>query len=140
MHTFDSARAQSRTAVIKAFDSAKAALDHAAPAPGQHLLQVGDRVVLQDLMQRTDLNGCVAVVTFAADAEERDGQVEVSVGKGKQKEKMKFNPANMRLEWHVAADAHAATVGGRVLVRSLYIEKTRRVSVLRRVLRRLKTR
>ena len=88
MQTFDSGSSQSLTAVVKAFDSAKAALDHAVPAPGQHELQVGDRVVLQDLRQCADLNACVAVVTTAADAEERDGRVEVSVGKGKQKAKV----------------------------------------------------
>ena len=119
MQNFDGRSVPSLTAVIKAFNSAKAVLDHAAPAPGQHELQVGDRVVLQDLMQRTDLNACVAVVKAAADAEQRDRRVEVSVGQGKQKERLWIKPANMRLEWHVAADAHAAAVGGRVLVRSL---------------------
>jgi hypothetical protein len=66
VQNFDGRSVPSLTAVIKAFNSAKAASDHAAPAPGQPELQVGDRVVLQDLMQRTDLNACVAVVKAAA--------------------------------------------------------------------------
>jgi hypothetical protein len=108
VHNFDSGSAQLLTDVTKTFESAKAALDHAVPAPGQREHQVGDRVcVTQDLRQRDDLNACVAVVTTAADAAEREGRVEVSVRKGRQKQKLWIKLVNLRLEWHVAADAHA---------------------------------
>ena len=38
---------KSLAAVSKAFKSAGAAVDRAAPAPGQHDFRVGDRVVLE---------------------------------------------------------------------------------------------
>jgi len=112
---------RSCTAVAEAFKSAGAALDRAAPASGQHKFHIGERVVLQDLRQRADLNGCAAVVKTEADATEGAGRVtvEVSVENGRQGRIMSIKPKNMRLEWHVAADAHAASVGCKVLVRSL---------------------
>jgi tetratricopeptide (TPR) repeat protein len=117
-------RSDSLAAVAKAFKSAGAALDRAAPAPGQHEFRIGERVMLQDLRQRADLNGCVAVVKTEIDAMEGDGRVtvEVSVGNGRQREMLRVKPVNMRLEWHVAADAHAASVGCKVLVLSLVSE------------------
>ncbi len=117
----------SLAAVTKAFKSAGCALDRAAPAPGQHEFLVGERVILREPRQRPDLNGCAAVVKTAADAIEGDGRVEVCVGTGSKKETLRVRPANLRLEWHVAADAHVSCVGRSVLVRSLGIAARGRV-------------
>jgi len=110
---------KSMIAVQKAFKSAGCALERAAPAPGQHVFLAGERVILQDLKQRSDLNGCTAVVRTEADAIEGDGRVEVCVGTGSKKEALRVRPGNLRLEWHAAADEHVACVGCCVLVRSL---------------------
>lgn len=104
--------------ISKAFQKAETALNRAAPPQGEHEYQVGERVVLQELKQRVDLNGCVGVVKSAADESEVDGRIEVSVGAGKSKESLRIKPANVRLQWHVAADAHAACVGHRVMLRT----------------------
>lgn len=106
------------TSISKAFQKAETTLNRAAPPQGEHEYQVGERVVLQELKQRVDLNGCVGVVKSAADESEVDGRIEVSVGVGKSKEALRIKPANVRLQWHVAADAHAACVGHRVMLRT----------------------
>jgi tetratricopeptide (TPR) repeat protein len=104
-------------AISKAFQKAESALARAAPPRGEHQFQVGDRVVLRELKQRLDLNGCVAIVRSAADDAEVDGRIEISVGAGKSKETLRIKSANMRLDWHAAADAHAASAGHRVMLR-----------------------
>jgi tetratricopeptide (TPR) repeat protein len=115
----DNGSSKSLTALAKAFKNAGCALDHAAPPPGQHVFLVGERAILQDLKQRADLNGCVAVVKCAADDVEGDGRVEVCAGLGGKKEMLRVRPANMRLDWHVAADVHVTSVGRGVVVRRL---------------------
>jgi tetratricopeptide (TPR) repeat protein len=113
----DNASSKYITLISKAFQKAGSALDRAAPHQGEPEYRVGERVVLRALKQRLDLNGCIAVVKSAADETEVDGRVEVSVGAGKSKESLRIKPANMRLEWHAAADAHAACLGRRVVLR-----------------------
>ena len=115
----DNGSSKSLSAVAKAFKSAGCALDRAAPPLGQHKFVVGERAVLQGLKQRSDLNGCLANVKLAADDVEGDGRVEVCVGTGSKKETLRVKPANMRLDWHSAADLHVTSVGRGVLVRRL---------------------
>jgi tetratricopeptide (TPR) repeat protein len=139
----DNGSSKSLTVLAKAFKNAGCALDRAAPAPGQHTFLAGERAMLQDLKQRSDLNGCVAVVKCEANDVEGDGRVEVCVGAGSKKETLRVRPANMRLDWHVAADAHVTSIGSGVIVRRLdseargkacrveaYDAETRLVSVL----------
>jgi tetratricopeptide (TPR) repeat protein len=139
----DNGGSKSLTVLAKAFKNAGCALDRAAPAPGQHTFVAGERAMLHDLKQRADLNGCVAVVKCEANDVEGDGRVEVCVGPGSKKETLRVRPANMRLDWHVAADAHVTSVGSGVMVRRLdseargkvcrveaYDAETRMVSVL----------
>jgi tetratricopeptide (TPR) repeat protein len=109
-------------AVAKVFKRAASVLDHCAPTSGDHFNRdfvVGDRAILYDLRQRSDLNGCLAIVKSRADVVESDGRVEVSVRKGSKKEIVRVKPDNLRLEWVVAADLHVATADSRVVVRSV---------------------
>jgi tetratricopeptide (TPR) repeat protein len=109
-------------AVTKVFKRVRSVLDHGAPPPRDHENHdfiVGDRTILYDLRQRSDLNGCLAIVKSRADVVESDGRVEVSVGMGSKKETVRVKPGNLRLQWHVAADLHVAMANSRVIVRSL---------------------
>jgi tetratricopeptide (TPR) repeat protein len=103
----------------KVFARATTTLDCAAPPPGQHLYKVGERIILQGLKQRPDLNGCCGVVRSAFDQTDGVDRIEVSVGSGKSKQSLSVRPSNMRLEWHVAADVHVAVVGQRAMLRIL---------------------
>ena len=110
---------KSLAAVAHLFKSAGNALDRAAPPPGQHVFLAGERAILLGLKQRSDLNGSAAHVRQAVDQVAGDGRIEVSVGSSGNQETLRVRPCNLRLEWHVAADAHAACLGHSVLVRKL---------------------
>jgi hypothetical protein len=103
------------TGITQAFKGVFTMLDHAAPQEGSCLHEVGDRVILQGLKQRLDLNGCRAVVRSYAD--DHDGRFAVDVGTGKSKEYLRLKSCNMLPEWHAAAHAHAACVGRLVVLR-----------------------
>jgi hypothetical protein len=64
--------------------------------PGQPALKIGDQVLLQNLNERTDLNGWIAVVITEAATPE--GRVEVSVGCGKSRERAWIKPTHMLRE------------------------------------------
>lgn len=70
--------------------------------PGQPQLKVGDQVLLQNLKDRTDLNGSIAVVITGATVPE--GRVEVSVGSGKSRERAWINPTHMLREQQQAQE------------------------------------
>jgi tetratricopeptide (TPR) repeat protein len=109
----------SLAAVAKAFKRAASVLDRCAPLSGEHAFLVGERVIMCNLRQRADLNGCLAIVKCKANVVDGDGRVEVSVGTGSKKEMMRVRPVNLRLDWHVAADAHVTAAASRVVVRSI---------------------
>lgn len=103
---------KSVAALALAMKNAQKALDRSAPAPGQHVFCLGERLIMHDLKQRADLNGCIATVRNVADNVEGDGRVEVSVGSGgKARQNLKLKPGNLRLEWHAVADVHVTSVG-----------------------------
>ncbi len=109
----------SLAAVAKVFKRAASVIDRCAPLSGEHTFLVGERVVMCNLRQRADLNGCLAVVKCKANVVDGDGRVEVSVGTGSKKEMMRVKPVNLRLDWHVAADSHVTACASRVVVRRL---------------------
>jgi hypothetical protein len=115
----DGGSSKSTAALVKSFKGALGVLEHAAPAPGAPVFFNGDRVIMHDLKQRADLNGCAAVVKNAADIFECDTRLEVSAGAAGKRELLKLKPANLRLEWHVAAEVHATCVGSVVMVSGL---------------------
>ncbi len=63
----DAPGAKALPAIVKAFKDAASALDYAAPAHGQHVFLAGQRVIVRDLKQRAELNGCVGVLTVTAE-------------------------------------------------------------------------
>jgi tetratricopeptide (TPR) repeat protein len=115
----DAPGAKALPAIVKAFKDAASALDLAAPAHGQHLFKPGERIIVRDLKQRADLNGCVGVVKTAADDVDGDGRVDVSVTVGGKKEMLRLKPLNLQLEWHCAAKVHVTCVGRNVILRTL---------------------
>jgi hypothetical protein len=108
---------QPLAAVAKAFKRAASVLEQCAPLSGKREFLVSQRVVLCKLQKRQDLNGCVAIIRNKAD--ENDGRIEVCVGMGSKKEMMRIKPANLRLDWHVAADFHESACNSNVLVRRM---------------------
>lgn len=106
---------QPLAAVAKAFKRATLVIEQSAYLSGKHQFLVGDRVVLCDLKQRQDLNGCVAIVKSEVDDD--DGRIEVCVGTGSKKEMIRAKPPNLRLDWHVASDLHVSVPNTKVLVR-----------------------
>lgn len=70
--------------------------------PGQPALKIGDQVLLQNLNERTDLNGWIAVVITEAATPE--GRVEVSVGCGKSRERAWIRPTHMLREQQQAQE------------------------------------
>ncbi len=74
---------------------------------------------MQGLKQLPELNGSMTIVKSAADTVDGDGRIEVFLASDRKKETMRVKPANLRLEKHAAADAHAAAVGHTVHVTSL---------------------
>jgi hypothetical protein len=61
----------------------------------------------------------MTIVKSAADTVDGDGRIEVFLASDRKKETMRVKPANLRLEKHAAAEAHAAAVGHTVHVTSL---------------------
>jgi tetratricopeptide (TPR) repeat protein len=115
----DAPGAKALPAIVKAFKDAASALDYAAPAHGQHVFLAGQRVIVRDLKQRAELNGCVGVVKVAADDVDGDGRADVSVAVGGKKEMLRLKPINLQLEWHVAAKVHVTCIGRNVIMRTL---------------------
>ena len=69
--------AASLAALADVFKNSASTLNCAAPPQGQHKFCSGQRGILRGLKNNRELNGCIAVVKSAADAEDGDGRLEV---------------------------------------------------------------
>jgi hypothetical protein len=139
--------AASLAALADLFKNSASTLNCAAPPQGQHKFRSGQRGVLRGLKKNPELNGCIAVVKTVADDEDGDGRLEVYLDPGSRqaktnaplkcsfmcscyyapfmrpkatirKDTIRIKPANLRLDWHVAAAMHATRIGHLVRVSS----------------------
>jgi hypothetical protein len=69
--------AASLAALADVFKNSASTLNCSAPPQGQHKFRSGQRGILRGLKNHPELNGCMAVVKSAADAEDGDGRLEV---------------------------------------------------------------